>query len=133
MISITLPSLDQDAALRTIEMLWFRTRGPYEVLLVGQFEIDLPHVISIPEGDARGCAYAHHVAAQHARGDYLLAFADDHELVDGWDEIALAEFVDRRGNFIPFALGLRGVHSGHVGTDFGMYYPYFPLMTRADV
>ena len=133
MISITLPSLYPDSVHHTLDNLERTTRGPYEVILVGWSQILRSNVVNVAEVEPRGCAHAHHLAAQHARGDYLLAFADDHEMVDGWDEIALTEFETKRQKHWPFALGLRGAHSGHVGSNFGYYYPYFPLMTRADV
>jgi hypothetical protein len=152
MISITLPSIHEDACHRTLDNIRSTTRGAFQIVVVSPFEVivDDHHVTWVRELEPRGCAYAHHVAARHAIGDFLVAFADDHEFVDGWDEVAVEEFKRRavafRSRVIraehgdlsamsvgPFALGLRGAHSGHVGTNFGIYYPYFPMMCRADV
>jgi len=133
-ISITLPSLYPDACAQTLANLAAVTRGPYEAIVVSSFKPDGPNVTWVEEGgQRRGCAMAHHVAAAYATGDHLFPFADDHELVDGWDEIALGEYHQRVGRYSPFALGLRGAHSAHVGTNWGIYYPYFPLMLREDV
>ncbi len=86
------------------------------------------------EVNPQGCAAAHAVATRHVQGDLVLAFADDHEMVDGWDCEALVEFDNRRPKDLSaFCLGLRGAHSGHVGTNWGVYYAYFPLMQLADV
>lgn len=131
MISITLPSIYPEACVQALRNIEQTTRGPYEVIVVSTLEVRGPNVVWIEEAERRGCAYAHHEASRYAIGDYLVPFADDHAFVDGWDEIAIKEFENRRS--APFALGLRGAHSGHVGTNFGIYYSYFPMMRREDV
>ncbi len=136
MISITLPSLHPEALAAALANLAATTRGPYEVLVVSPFEpwgVPSNTVFRwFREENPAGCAAAHAVAARHAQGDLVFAFADDHEMVDGWDLQALVEF-DNRCPYdrTPFCLGLRGAHSGHVGTNWGVYYPYFPIMARA--
>lgn len=135
MISITLPSIYPAALTRTLRNIEATTRGPYEVIVVSQEPPSFAPltVCWLQEYQPRGCAYAHSRAAAHAIGDYLVPFADDHEFVAGWDEIVMRNFTRRAPPDRPFALGLRGAHSGHVGTNFGLYYPYFPMMRRADV
>jgi hypothetical protein len=132
-ISITLPSLYPQALVRTLTNIEVTTRGKYEVIVVSPFAARGHGVHWLEEHEPRGCAAAHAAAATIARGEYVFPFADDHEFVEGWDETALTEFAARAGGQAPFALGLRGAHSGHVGTNWGIYYPYFPLMRRVDV
>jgi hypothetical protein len=144
-LSITLPSLYPEALAATLENIAATTRGSYEVIVVSPFEPPrIGNVDCIREAEPRGCAAAHALAAKAAVGEYLVAFADDHEFVDGWDDVAISEHVRRRASFgndcariglptLPFSLGLRGSHSGHVGTNFGIYCPYFPMMLAEDV
>lgn len=135
MILITLPSLYPDACAAALANIRDATRSPHEVIVVSPFEPPaIGNVVWLPERVPLGCAAAHHRAAFHRRmGDHLVSFADDHEFLDGWDEVALRNFNARCGDHAPFALGLRGAHSGHCGSNFGILYAYFPMMRRADV
>lgn len=136
MISITLPSLYPEALSGALANLAETTRTPYEVIIVSPFEPQRG-TAWVADDAMRGCAYAHAAAAKVAHGDYLVPFADDHRFVPGWDEVAVEEFEYRSRDVThsgaPFALGLRGHHSNHVGTNFGIYYPYFPMMRREHV
>lgn len=141
MISITLPSIHEHAFSRAVANIEATTRGQYEVLAVTPFPATGKNVTWIQEHVAQGCAYAHAIAAGRAHGEYIVPFADDHEFVDAWDEIAIENFERRDSTVtglkssphVPFALGLRGTHSGHVGTNFGILYLYFPFMRTVDV
>lgn len=156
MISITLPSIHQEACSRALANIAETTRGPYEAIVVSPFRPDGANVVWLREQVPQGCAYAHAMAAGRARGAYIVPFADDHEFVPDWSEIAIENFERRERRFDhqprvmvairnedghvlpmnsigPFALGLRGAHSGHIGTNWGTYYCYFPFMRLSDV
>jgi hypothetical protein len=133
MISITLPSIHPGRLARTIENIEATTRGPWEAIVVSPFRpVDHPNVkwICELETEPLGANSAHAVAVYSAVGDYLVAWVDDHLFVDRWDESALEEFRCLRNSRI-FALGLR--NAKHIGTVFGKYYPYFPMMERMQV
>jgi hypothetical protein len=133
MISITLPSIHPGRLARTIKNIEETTRGSWEAIVVSPFQpLDHPNVkwAHEPPAESRGANSAHTVAANAAIGDYLVAWVDDHLFVDRWDESALEEFRCLRNSRI-FALGLR--NAKHIGTVFGKYYPYFPMMERAQV
>jgi hypothetical protein len=150
-ISITLPSIHLVALCRTLDNIQATTRGPCQVIVCMPNTIQRSEtwgnlgVTWVCDDERRGCAYAHHIAAQHATGEFIVPFADDHEFIDGWDEVAVDEFCAGEIRWLsslghrwesqppPFCLGLRGVHSGHVGTNFGVYYPYWPMMRVGDV
>ncbi len=134
-ISITLPSIHQDCLEVALANLEKTTKHEHEIIVVSPFRVFGENVVWIKESEPNGCAAAHARAARFAQGYYLFPFADDHEMVDFWDVNALDEFVKKCSPHAnrPFALGLRGIHSSHVGTNYGMYYPYFPFMRRADV
>lgn len=133
-ISVTLPSIYPEALAAALDNISSRSRGQIEVIVVGPFDPSVAGVKWIHEARVSGCAAAHWLGATAATGDFLVPFADDHEFVDGWDEIAVENFQRReKQDGRRFCLGLRGAHSGHVGTEFGIYYPYFPMMRRHDV
>lgn len=135
MISVTLPSLYPEVLVTCVDNLRWTARGKLEIIVVAPF--DLPprdNVLVVREQERRGIAAAHAVAARHATGDYLFPWADDHLMMDGWDEAALAEHEEGRKYSPVFSLGLRHIAPhNNVETIFGMYYPCFPLMLRADV
>lgn len=130
-ISITLPSIYPDALHQTIDIIRKMSKVDNEILVVSPFDpspCDPWHSgVWIVESEPRGIAFAHARAAAFATGDFIIPFADDHRFVEGWDEIAISNFM-RQERDQAFALGLRCSHSGHVGTEFGIYYPYFPMM-----
>ena len=143
-ISITIPSLYPDALGRTMDNIEDVTTGDYEVIVVSPFRFERENVVWVEETERKGCAAAHHIAAKAATGDFLVAFADDHVFVDGWDAVAIENFRRRESVFLqrgghssfepaPFCLGLRHTYPQHVGTEFGITYPYFPLLRRSAV
>ncbi len=146
MISISLPSIYPDLVGRTLRNIRDATRSPYEVILVSP---DPPpadcaeHVtwIEEPVGTGTGCNAGHAAAWEHMTGDFVTPWVDDHLYVDGWDALAIANYERREAQFHrvspkpkdhlwPFVLGLRHIWPHHIGTQWGIYYPYFPLVRR---
>ncbi len=135
MISITLPSLYPSSLDRAMQNIKEATRTPYEVIVVSPFEPPpYENMTWLKETKSTGCNAAHTAAMAKVTGEFVTGWADDHIYLDGWDEIALEEFAEREALFHakhpgkPFELGLRHIDPTHVGTAFGMYYPYFPFM-----
>ena len=140
MISVTLPSLYPEVLGTCLDNLGWTARGRIEIIVVSPFNPEATArsddgiVVWVRETEPRGIAAAHALAAQHATGDYLFAWADDHLMMDGWDEAAVAEHEEGRKHSPIFSLGLRHVAPhDNVETIFGMYYGCFPLMLRRDV
>lgn len=138
MISITLPSLYPDSCARTLRNICDATRSPYEVILVSPFPPpdDLKENVTWieePAGTGTGCNAGHAAGFATARGEYLMPWVDDHFFLDGWDTIAIPTWQARSKAYDgkPFLLGLRHIFPHHVGTEFGIYYPYFPFAARA--
>jgi len=146
-ISITLPSLYSAACKRTIDnILTTSVSHDIEIIVVGSQEtlseiydaqrIDHGQVIWQLDQKRNGCNSAHYEASKHATGEFLMAFADDHLLIHGWDNLVVDYFrlyeIQK-----PFLLGQRQIARpgflGHIGTVFGIYYPYFPFMRTEDV
>lgn len=145
MISITLPSIHPVALKRALDNIATASRGAVEVVVVSPFcpvmsQSLAGQVVWVEETAQEGANAAHEKALRHATGEFVLAWVDDHELVPGWDEVALDNFWVRGQALVsvqaPFCLGLRQVTPEvmpqRVGTIFGNYYPYFPFMRRAD-
>lgn len=149
MISLTLPSLDQAAIRRTFDNIAKTTIGAFEIVVVS------PHpepdwltkdsdwlanncdVIWVREKEQRGCNAAHAEAIKHATGEYVVAWVEDHLFINAWDEVVLKQFCameDAMELLIDRAIlmGLTHVIDPKVGTVFGKYYPYFPMMRRID-
>ena len=137
-ISISLPTIYERCAARTLRNIRDATRGTYEVVLVSPFPPpdDLKdNVVWIEEkvGTGGGCNAGHAAAWPYMRGEYAMAWVDDHFIVDCWDVLAVAGYERRAPKDGLFALGLRHIFPHHCGTLFGMYYPYFPLLRREHV
>ena len=135
-ITFSLPSIYPPALLRALNNIQDTTRCDYDIVLVSPFEPPPGHrnITWIKEepADARGCNAGHALAYRHMQGEFLLAWVDDHLLADGWDVAALRNYEarERATGAKPFVLGLRHAWPFHVGTEFGIYYPYFPLVRR---
>lgn len=138
MISITLPSLSEEAVRRAVRNIDETAFAPCEIIVVSprQFHIaqTWSHVIWIEDRALAGANAAHELGFAAARGHHVLAWVDDHALRPGWDEAAMATLADlgSTSDGRPIAVGLRHAN-GQIGTCFGLYYPYFPVMRRADV
>jgi GT2 family glycosyltransferase len=143
MISVTLPSLYPEVLVTCLDNLLWAARGDIEVIVVAPFDAGSINwrfakpgsiVVWVREHERRGIAAAHAVAAEHATGDYLFPWADDHLMMDGWDEAAVAEHEEGRKRASVFSLGMRAVAPhDKVELMFGKYVPCWPLMLRRDV
>jgi hypothetical protein len=130
-ISFTLPSVFPDDLNRTLDTVYAATRTvDYEIVVVSRFEVSKPKVKWVREDEARGCVPAHAVAFANSTGDFVLAFSDDVTLAPGWDADAMANFHEREPGGQPFSLGLN-LSTRIIGTVFGIYYPFFPLVRRS--
>jgi hypothetical protein len=135
MISITLPSLYPNALDRAMRNIKDTTRSPYEVIVVSPYEPQpYENMIWLKETKSTGCNAAHMAAMAKVSGEFVTGWTDDHIYLDGWDEMALEDFLEREALFHakcpgkPFELGFRHIDPTHVGTAIGIYYPYFPFM-----
>ena len=131
MISITLPSRDPVALARAVENLESATASPLEIIIVSPAEpprTRSARVVWVKEDEPQGPNVAHGRAALAATGAFLLGWVDDHRLVWGWDVDVIAQIARcENARMSPVMIGLRHFHERHVGTVFGLYYPYFPF------
>ena len=121
---------------------WVRrnARGDYEIILISPFEPPVGHknIVWVYEdpATANGCNAGHAKAREHFTGDFVIPWVDDHLISDGWDLRVIKEYEAREKLFHkqspgkPFCMGLRHTWPFHVGTQFGIYYPYFPFQRR---
>jgi hypothetical protein len=129
-LTITLPSIHGHALQRTLENIRDTTVGDHEVIVVSPNEPPFIGNITTFVKDVvlEGANAGHAQALHYARGDFIFPWVDDHLLVKGWDGVLLEEFLEREKEHQFFVMGAR--NAPHVGTVFGIYYPYFPLMRR---
>lgn len=129
-LSLTLPTLFPGPAARIIENVR-ATIGDvdYEILLVSPFEMAGPNIRWIREDTPAGCGAAHATACRNATGDVIFPLADDIELKPGWASAGFRELQMHERNR-PYALGVGQVNQ-IVGTVFGIYYPFFPMVRQS--
>lgn len=129
-LSLTLPTLFPGPAARIIENVRATVRDlDYEIVVVGPFEVSGPNIRWVREETPRGSAVASATAYEHATGDVICPLTDDIELGDGWAAEGLQALLKfERGR--PYAIGI-GQTNQIVGTVFGIYYPFFPMVRRA--
>ena len=129
-LSLTLPTLFPGPAMRVIENVRATVQGlDYEIVVVGPFEVSGPDIRWVREETPRGSAAASATAYEHSTGDIIFPLADDVELRPGWATEglnALLKFERSR----PYAIGV-GQTNGIIGTVFGIYYPFFPMVRRS--
>jgi hypothetical protein len=138
-LSITLPSLNRGLLKRAIENIADTTHCKYKIVVVSPLECE--SVAMKPgcklswwrDDGTKGPNFAHQEAFKFIYSGYVLAWVEDHELMPGWDVQAFSELAEADpfpSQIVkpPTLLGLRHADVDHVGTVFGRYYPYFPLM-----
>lgn len=134
-LSITLPSIHPKALERTLRNIHAATRCEHEIIVVSPFvpEVYDGCVAWVKDFIMEGCNAGHALGLTEATGEFIFPWVDDHLLTDDWDVVAITEFEARESvvHSRPFMLGLRQMQSS-VGTCFGIYYPYFPLMRTVD-
>ena len=133
-ISISLPTLFPELLKGACEAI-YRAAAPQEfeleIVIVSPFEVSGPGIVWVHEKEPRGNSAAHESAYKHSTGDYILALSDDHHLHPTALVNALRYYQSREKRFPIYSIGL---HQGFsVGTLFGIYYPYFPFMSRASI
>lgn len=137
MISLTLPSIYPEALERSLRNIEDTAQGRVQVIVCSPFRIGRSlrngEIVWCEDRRMEGCNAGHYQAAKMATGEFTLAWVDDHLFVPNWDVEAIAEFEAREElSDGPFMLGLRQAVQPQslecVGTVFGIYYPYFPMI-----
>lgn len=129
--SIILPSLRPALAEAAIRRTQEASAGhATEIVLVAPFTLTAPNVRCVIESEPRGNCAAHAAGYAASAGKVIVAMSDDHLPLPGWlDGIAETLAAKERLDF-PFLGGLNRPDCPHFGTVYGLYYPYFPVMTR---
>jgi hypothetical protein len=132
-LTFTLPSLFPDVLHRAIHNINETVRDiDFEIVVVSPFPVDGPRVRWVKEETPQGNCLAHTMGYEAATGDIVAAVCDDVLLLPGAVERALSFFLDREGRAHHYALGL-SPYSQTMGTVFGIYYPYFPMLRRKTI
>lgn len=130
-VSFTLPTLFPEAVHRAIDNINATVREvDFEIVVVSPFPVEGPRVVWVDEGEPRGNCGAHTLAFEKATGDVIAPMCDDVLLLPGAAEKALRFLMERETQAPAYVLGL-APYSQVMGTVFGMYYPYFPMLRRS--
>lgn len=133
-ITFTLPSLFPEILQATIQTLYQNLPSnagfEYEIVIVSPFQVTGPYIKWVPEDKPRGNSFAHNQAYLHSTGDVIIALSDDFFFQEPFLESAIAQLVEGEKSYFPYACGLT---SNLVGTVFGIYYPYFPVISRRSI
>lgn len=135
MLTLTLPTIHPDACERTLRNIADTALSVVQVVVVSSFD-PFPlapsglYVTWVREEEPKGCNAGHAAALARVGGDFIMPWVDDHLMIErGWDLAITDDFVSREENrhFPRYCLGVRQ-EAGWVGTVFGIYYPYFPML-----
>lgn len=131
-LSLTLPTLFPEPAMRAIENVRATVQGiDYEIVVASPHEFSGPDIRWVKEDAPRGAGIASDMAAKASTGDVICPMADDAEFAPGWAQAGLQTLMqNERGRL--YAVGI-GQLNGMVGTVFGIYYPFFPMVRRSTV
>jgi len=130
-LSIVLPSVFPKTLQRAVGNILSVTKGiDYEVVVVSPFEVSGdPRVRWVREETPLGIVAAAALGGAAATGDILVAFCDDALFADNWVDTSLPALLAGEARHPRFCLGLQ-IADRVLGTVFGIYYPYFPMLRR---
>lgn len=132
--SIIVPTLRPKLLACTLYSIHRNSRGhDYEVVVVSPFEATGDRVRWSPERVVGGPIAAHSQGVADSHGDILITMTDDTIALPGWLDTIEQRITTGEQQWIPFCLGLNRVNSPAVGTVFGRYYAYFPIISRRSV
>jgi hypothetical protein len=129
-VSIVLPSIYDGALRRCLDNIKTSAAGPVEVIVVSplpKVAIDGLDITWVDDPTATGPIKTQSFGAKFARGEYLMAMADDFVLRPMWDSTLVDDYAarERFAEGKPFLLGAR---FALVGTVFGYFYANFPFV-----
>jgi glycosyltransferase involved in cell wall biosynthesis len=132
--SIVLPTLRPKLLALTLHSIHRNSVGhDYEVVVVSPFDASGDRVRWSPERIVGGPIAAHAQGVGDSRGDILITMTDDTIALPGWLDTIEQRIATGERTWVPFCLGLNRINSPAVGTVFGRYYAYFPIMSRRSV
>ena len=134
LFSLSLPSLREENAELVIRHIEAHSAGvDYEIVVVSPFEIRGPRIVHVLEEEPLGNCSAHAAAYEASSGEYIITFTDDIIPTAGWLD-GLPELLQaREAEHFPFCGGMHRANWLIFGTVYGLYYPYFPVLSRRSV
>ncbi len=134
LFSLSLPSLREENAELVIRHIEEHSVGvDYEIVVVSPFEMSGPRIVHVPEVKPRGNCSAHADAYEASSGDYIVTFTDDIIPTTGWLDGLDEQMQAREAEHFPFCGGMHRANWLIFGTVYGLYYPYFPVLSRRSV
>jgi len=134
LFSIIMPTLRPQLAQMAIDSIRASSPGiEFEIVVVSPFAFRGDNILYVEEADRRGSCHAQAMGYAASRGDVIVTFSDDHLATLGWLDTVEDLLAAKERQHFPFALGISRAESSWFGTAFGLYYPYFPILSRASV
>ena len=134
LFTLSLPTLRKENAELVIRQIHKHSAGfDYEIVVVSPFEMQGPRIKHVPEPEARGNCSAHAAAYEASGGEYIITFTDDIIPTPGWLDGLQQLLEAREAEHLPFCGGLHRANWPIFGTVYGLYYPYFPVLSRRSV
>ena len=129
--SLSLPTLRRQNLELVLEHIHHCSQGAdYEVVVVSPFEVAGERLVHVPEEQASGNCPAHAAAYEASSGEYIITFTDDIIPTPGWLDGLQQLMEHKETRHFPFCGGLHRANWQIFGTVYGLYYPYFPVLSR---
>lgn len=132
--SIILPTLRRELLTQTIHCIRENSVShKIEMVVVSPFETDGDDIVNVLELEQKGNCTAHASGYNRATGDIIVAMTDDHLPMPGWLDGVENIINEKESLDFPFLGGLHRPYCPYFGTVYGLYYAYFPVMSRRSV
>lgn len=105
----------------------------FEIVVVSPHLFSGDKIVHVDEADRKGSAHAQAAGYAACRGDIIVTFSDDHLATLGWLDTIESKVAAMEHQFFPLAVGFSRAGYPWFGTTFGLFYPYFPIMSRRSV
>lgn len=134
LISMVMPTLRPSLAEQTIRRIQAST-GPvdFEIVIVSPEPYSGDRIVHVPEREANGPIAAHRLGYAASRGDIIMCVTDDLLPEPDWLVRLEGTIAAQEARTFPFAGGISRPKEPFFGTVYGLYYPYFPVMSRRSV
>ena len=104
----------------------------FQVVVVCPEPVSFRKTIHVPETQNLGNVRGHNLAFEHCEAGVIIA--SNLDTVHLWDgKTLLEQMAQKEEEVFPFCGGLNPLDNELFGTCYGLYYPYFPVMTRGSI
>lgn len=129
-VSIIVPTLREKLFRSLLSSIEEGARGfDYEVVVISPFSPEGKSILWLKEDVPLGTCNAIAHGYENSSGDIVVLLSDDVLVTSGWLRSIVDFIVERERNYFPFLAG-QNKSGRYFGTVYGMYYPYYPAISR---